>query len=59
MCGTCIENVEGGNAPHPCPYCMYNKVSGEPGNKRTGSHFDEMNTKELYKCDPQFRKERY
>ena len=29
-------------------------MSGEPGIKRTGSHFDEMYTKfkELYKCDP-------
>ena len=34
-------------------------MSGEPGIKRTGSHFYEMYTKfkELYKCAPQFAKE--
>ena len=54
-----ILGIKGGNARHPCPYCLYNRVSSEPGIKRTGSHFDEMYTKfkELYKCDPQFAKE--
>ena len=54
-----ILGIKGGNARHLCPYCLYNKVSGEPGIKRTGSHFDEMYTKfkELYKCDSQLAKE--
>ena len=54
-----ILGIKGGNTRHPCPYCLFNKVSCELGIKRTGSHFDEMYTKfkELYKCDPQFAKE--
>ena len=36
---------------NPCPYCLYNKVSGEPGIMRTGSHFDEM----YIKCSSVYR----
>ena len=54
-----ILGISRGNARHLCSYCLYNKVSGEPGIKRTGRHFDEMYTKfkKLYKYDPQFAKE--
>ena len=39
-----ILGMKGGNARHPCPYCLYNKVKDEPGVMRTGSQFDEMFT---------------
>ena len=50
---------KGGNARHPCPYCLYSKVSGEGGIERTGSRFDEMHTKfkEVYKGAEQLAKE--
>ena len=40
-----VLGIKGGNARHPCPYCLYNKINGEPGISRTGTHFDEMYTK--------------
>ena len=43
--------MKGGNARHPCPYCLYNKVKDKPGVVGTASHFDDMYTKLIEQCN--------